>query len=190
MTQSSLERQDPAERLRSLRVFYRDWRPTRLGRLVNRCWAWLSGRGLTPHILLTLQVKGRTTGRLHSTVLVPVTYKDQRYLVSMLGDSSEWVRNVRAAGGEAFVKRGQAHPVMLTEMPVEQRARILKAHVPRRLKRPPPLPGRVHRAGRRVRGYRRAAPRLFASTLTNERGWIHAAGQCGPGWLLWTPSSP
>jgi hypothetical protein len=29
----------------------------------------------------------------------------------MLGDGSEWVRNVRAAGGKAFVKRDQSRPV-------------------------------------------------------------------------------
>src|SRR5580765_2353705 len=61
---------DPAERSGYLRLFYRDWRPTRLGRLVNGVWAWLSGRGLTPRILLTLQVKGRRSGRLRISVLV------------------------------------------------------------------------------------------------------------------------
>jgi hypothetical protein len=45
----------------------------------------------------------------------------------MLGDDSEWVRNVRAAGGNAFVKRGEARPVMLTEISPGQRAPILKA---------------------------------------------------------------
>jgi hypothetical protein len=44
----------------------------------------------------------------------------------MLGEGSEWVRNVRAAGGEAFIKRGQSRPVMLTEIPPEERAPILK----------------------------------------------------------------
>src|SRR5579871_5569672 len=42
------KRRDPAERIPSLRVFYRDWRPTRLGKLVARFWAWLCGLGLTP----------------------------------------------------------------------------------------------------------------------------------------------
>jgi hypothetical protein len=45
---------DPAERRGCLRWFYRDWGPTRPGRLVNGAWAWLSGLGLTPRILLTL----------------------------------------------------------------------------------------------------------------------------------------
>ena len=119
---------DPAERSGYLRLFYRDWRPTRLGRLVNCAWAWLSGLGLTPRVLLTLKVKGRRSGRLRTTALVVATYDGQRYLVSMLGEGSDWVRNVRAAGGEAFVKRGRARPVKLTEVPVSARGPILKAY--------------------------------------------------------------
>src|SRR5437867_10642286 len=106
---------DPAERSGYLRLFYRDWRPTRLGRLVNGALAWLSGLGLTPRILLTLQVRGRRSGLLHTNVLVVAKHDGQRYLVWMLGDGSEWVRNVRAADGEAFVKRGWSRPVRITE---------------------------------------------------------------------------
>jgi hypothetical protein len=122
------KRVDPAERRPELRWFYRAWRPTRLGKIWNGVMAWVSGVGLTPPILLTLQVRGRGSGRLRTNVLVPVTLGDQRYLVSMLGDGSDWVRNVRAAGGEAFVKRGRLRPVMLTEIPPEERAPILKAY--------------------------------------------------------------
>jgi hypothetical protein len=120
-------REDPAERSGCLRFFYRNWRPTRLGRIVSRTWAWISGLGLTPRILLTLQVKDRSSGRLRAAVLVVATHQGKRYLVSMLGDGSEWVRNVRASGGEAFIKRGRSRPVRLTEIPPEERAPILKA---------------------------------------------------------------
>lgn len=119
--------QDPAER-GCLRLFYRDWHPTRLGKFASRALAWMSGKGLTPPILVTLQVQGRRSGRLHDTVLVVTEHEGQRYLVSMLGDSSDWVRNVRAAGGKAFVKRGQSLPVQLTEVPTGERAPILKAY--------------------------------------------------------------
>ena len=119
---------DPAERSGYLRLFYRDWRPTRLGKLVTGALAWLSGLGLTPRVLLTLQARGRRSGRLHSNVLFVTKHDGQRYLVSMLGDGSEWVRNVRAAGGEAFVNRGRSRPVRLTEVPVGERGPILKAY--------------------------------------------------------------
>jgi F420H(2)-dependent quinone reductase len=120
-------RRDPAERS-SLRLFYRDWRPTYLGKLVTGALAWLSGLGLTPRVLLTLQVRGRRSGLFHTNVLVVAQHNGQRYLVSMLGDRSEWVRNARAAGGEAFVKRGRSRPVKLTEVPAEERGPILKAY--------------------------------------------------------------
>jgi hypothetical protein len=118
---------DPAER-GCLRLFYRDWHPTRLGKFVSRALAWMSGAGLTPPILLTLQVRGRRSGRLHDTVLVVTEHEGRRYLVSMLGDGSDWVRNVRAAGGKAFVRRSGSHPVQLTEIPGSDRGPILKAY--------------------------------------------------------------
>ena len=74
-----------------------------------------------------MQVKDRTTGLLHDTILVGASYHGQRYLVSMLGNGSEWVQNVRAAGGAACIKRGRSHPVRLTELPAEARTPILKA---------------------------------------------------------------
>jgi deazaflavin-dependent oxidoreductase (nitroreductase family) len=119
---------DPSERSKYLRLFYRDWRPTRAGRLVNGAWAWLSGLGLTPRILLTLQVEGRRSGRLRTTVLVVARHDGQRYLVSMLGEGSDWVRNVRAAGGEACIKRGRSRRVRLTEVPVPERGPILQTY--------------------------------------------------------------
>jgi F420H(2)-dependent quinone reductase len=120
-------RHDPAERSH-LRLFYRDWRPTRLGKLVSGALSWFSGLGLTPNVLVTLQVRGRRSGRLHTNVLVVTNHTGHGYLVSMLGHGSEWVRNVRAAGGAAFIKRGRARPVRLTEIPVEERGPILKAY--------------------------------------------------------------
>ena len=121
-------RSDPAERVGYLRLFYRDWRPTRFGRLVNAASAWLAGIGLTPPILLELQVRGRSSGVLRSSVLVPAPYEGKRYLVSMLGERSDWVRNVRAARGEAFIKRGASKRVHLTEIPPEKRAPILAVY--------------------------------------------------------------
>lgn len=118
---------DPAERSSYLRYFYRGWRPTRIGRLWSRLYAWVSGLGLVPGILLTLQTKDRNSGRINSTILVVATYQAQRYLVSMLGEESEWVQNVRASGGAASVKRGRSHPVHLTEIAPHERAGILKA---------------------------------------------------------------
>ncbi len=45
----------------------------------------------------------------------------------MLGDGSNWVQDVRASHGAAFIKRGRSRPVVLTEIAPEERAPILKA---------------------------------------------------------------
>lgn len=123
----STQREDPAEKSGYLRFFYRNWRPTRIARVWNGAYAWATALGLTPSILVTLQVKSRRDGRLTSTIVVAAPHQGERYLVSMLGNGSEWVQNVRAAGGHAFIKRGQARPVTLTEIPPAERAPILKA---------------------------------------------------------------
>jgi hypothetical protein len=78
-------------------------------------------------MLLTLQTTDRSSGRVNSIILVVATYEGQRYLVSMLGEGSTWVQNVRAAGGKASIKRGRSQPVQLTEIPPHERAPILKA---------------------------------------------------------------
>ena len=120
-------REDPAERTGYLRFFYRGWRPTRLGRFWSRAYAWVAGLGLTPGILVCLQTMDRGSGRLSSTILVVARYQGERYLVSMLGNGSGWVQNVRASGGKALIKRGRRYPVSLTEIPTEERAPVLKA---------------------------------------------------------------
>jgi len=119
-------RNDPAEE-GYLRFFYRGWRPTVLGRIHNRIFAWMVGLGLLPDLLVTLRTKDRRSGRLQAHILAPATYEGHRYLVSMLGEGSNWVQNVRAMSGAAYIQRVVTRPVVLTEIPPVQRAPILKA---------------------------------------------------------------
>jgi hypothetical protein len=58
-------------------------------------------------------------------------YDGDHYLVSMLGERSEWVRNLRASGGAAAIRHGQRIPVRLEEVPAAKRAPILKAYLSR-----------------------------------------------------------
>jgi hypothetical protein len=90
-------REDPAERVGYLRFFYRGWRPTRIGRLWSRVYAWVCGLGLLPRMLLTLQTKDRASGRVNGTILVVASDHGQRYLVSMLGEASEWVSDTASS---------------------------------------------------------------------------------------------
>lgn len=123
---SEIRPPDPAER-GCLRWYYRNWRPTRWGRISNRVWTWLTARGLLPPVLLSLQVVDRKDGKMRSTVLAVAEYERSRYLVSMLGDTSEWVQNIRASQGKAFIRRRHTVPVRLTELPIVDRAPVLKA---------------------------------------------------------------
>ena len=63
--------------------------------------------------------------------LVEARIDRERYLVSMLGEECNWVRNVRAAGGVVKLRHGGVESVQLVEVPVEQRACVIKKYVER-----------------------------------------------------------
>jgi deazaflavin-dependent oxidoreductase (nitroreductase family) len=119
---------DPAER-GFLRFFYRDWRPTWLGRWANRLWGQVAGLGLTPWIMGALEVRGRASGRVRSVPVVIAKVESHRYLVSMLGPGSDWVKNVEAAQGDAVIRQGRRQHVHLVAVPPAQRAPILREYV-------------------------------------------------------------
>jgi hypothetical protein len=115
-------------------LFYRGGRPTAAGRRLNLAWAWLVANGLTMetwpgHPVIgpaALETRGRKTGEPCINMVTWVEYAGDRYFVSMLGDRSDWVRNSRADGGRAAIRRGRRHPVRLEEVPVEDRAPIIR----------------------------------------------------------------
>ena len=107
-------------------TFYR--RPMKLTQIMNGALGWLASLGLTPSHMITLEVKGRRSGQPRSTVVNAVEYEGAGYLVSPRGES-EWVRNVRATGGEAIIRHRGRRGVRLEEVPSEQRAPILKKYL-------------------------------------------------------------
>ena len=108
---------------------YRGGRPNRLAMLINNCWAWFHSLGLFPNYLVTLEIKGRRSGKVVSFPLAMAVVEGDRYLVSMLGRNANWVRNVLAAGGRATVKHGVREEVILREVDAMARAPILKAYL-------------------------------------------------------------
>ncbi len=120
---------DPAERSPLMRLLYRGWHPTRLDRWINRIACWWSGLGLPPSYQAALEVRGRKSGRRRSSPVVIATVEGQRYLVSMLGPGSDWVKNVEVARGEAVIRQGRRRRVRLVTVPPEQRAPILHEYV-------------------------------------------------------------
>lgn len=114
-----------------MRWMYRGNRPNWLAQALNRAWAAVYSSGIAPNYLVTLEVTGRKSGRVIALPVVVALVDGQRYLVSMLGDEAQWVLNVRATQGKAFIRSGRRIPVLLEEVPPERRAPILKAYLRR-----------------------------------------------------------
>jgi hypothetical protein len=74
-------------------------------------------------------VVGRKSGKMTSFPLAMTVMNGERYLVSMLGEETNWVRNIKAAGGKARLRHGISEQVLLQEVVVSQRAPILKAYL-------------------------------------------------------------
>src|SRR5918993_6053019 len=113
------------------RWFYRGGRPNRVARLLDRGSAMVCALGVAPDYMVTLQVPGRRTGRIVRLPLVMVVVDGERYLVAMLGEDTNWVRNVRVAGGEVALCRGRREEVRLEEVAPDRRAPVLNAYLKR-----------------------------------------------------------
>ena len=108
---------------------------------------WFTAKIFNPLAMMTgiggsqkLTVRGRKSGEPKSVAVVPVEYEVATYIVSPRGET-EWVRNLRAAGGRGELK-GRAFTS--TEVPVEERPPIIEAY--------------RKKAGRTVDGYWKQLP--------------------------------
>ena len=119
---------------------YRGGRPNWVATVINRCWAAIHTLGVAPNYLVTLEVQGRRSGRRISLPVVMVGVDGERYLVSMLGSDANWVRNVKAAGGNVTLRHGRREEVRLEEVAVDRRAPVLKAYLKRAPGARPHLP--------------------------------------------------
>jgi deazaflavin-dependent oxidoreductase (nitroreductase family) len=113
------------------RWMYRDGHPNALAKFMNQGSALVYGLGISPNYLVTLEVVGRHSGKAISFPLVMVVIDGSRYLVSMLGENANWVRNLAATGGKARLRHGVSEEVRLVQVDAGQRAPILKAYLRR-----------------------------------------------------------
>jgi hypothetical protein len=113
------------------RWFYRDRRPTRLGRIANGAMGWWSALGGPPSYQVALETTGWRSGQRRSIPIVIGEHEGREYIVSMLGERSPWVRNIRASGGRATLRHGAARDVRLVDVPAEERAPIIRAYLKR-----------------------------------------------------------
>lgn len=107
---------------------FRNGRPNRSARVLSRLLGIAFGAGIGPNQAATLEVRGRKTGRTISFPVVIVAYEGERYLVAMLGDKTNWVRNLRA-DNHAVLQRGRRENVSLVEDFSGNRAAILRRYL-------------------------------------------------------------
>ncbi len=94
---------------------------TRLGRPAF----WL---GLTPKQAVLLEVPEQSSGDLTRVALEVISHEGRQYLLSPKG-ASGWVDDVRAADGEAVLRRRSSIPVKLIEISIEEREPIIAEYL-------------------------------------------------------------
>lgn len=112
-------------------LLYPDHKPNALARAMNSHGRWISSHGFGPSFMVTLETIGRKTGRTMAVPMVVTDFNGERYIVSMLGENSAWIRNMRAANDEAVLRFGSPERVRLMEVPITERAPILRAYLKR-----------------------------------------------------------
>ena len=113
------------------RWIYHGNRPGWIAQRLNKVWEAFHSSRFGPDHWVTLEVIGRKSGKIISLPVVAAIVEEQLYLVSMLGSEAQWVQNARAAHGKAFIRKVSRREVRLEEVPVEQRAVILKDYLQR-----------------------------------------------------------
>jgi deazaflavin-dependent oxidoreductase (nitroreductase family) len=111
------------------RWLYRGGHPNLLAKIINWPSAIVNSLGILPEGFVTLEVIGRKSGKTIKFPLAMVVRQGDRYLVSMLGKESNWVKNVRAANGKAVLVHGSREKVQLNEIEDDKKAPILKAYL-------------------------------------------------------------
>ena len=77
-----------------------------------------------------LRVRGRKSGAWHSHPVNLLTYENRQYLVAPRG-LTQWVRNIRVAGGGELVLGRQVQPFKAVEVSDEEKIPILRAYLKR-----------------------------------------------------------
>ncbi|MEV5987940.1 nitroreductase family deazaflavin-dependent oxidoreductase [Streptomyces sp. NPDC052051] len=96
----------------------------------NNAIGWLARHGISLAGAAELSVRGRTSGELRRIPVNPHTYEGTQYLVSARGHS-QWVRNMRAAGGGELRVGRKVRAFAAVELPDEEKLPILRTYLER-----------------------------------------------------------
>ena len=94
----------------------------------NRAVAGLMALGISVSGSRVLEVKGRKSGEWRSTPVNLLEVDGVRYLVAPRGNT-QWVRNMRVAGGGRLRLGRRTEDFKATEVPLEPRVPILRAYL-------------------------------------------------------------
>jgi deazaflavin-dependent oxidoreductase (nitroreductase family) len=100
------------------------------GRLFNGLVARLTRAGISIYGSRVLYVRGRKSGEWRTTPVNPLSYEGHRYLVAPRGHT-QWVRNMRAAGGGELHVGRRVEQFTATELPDDQKPPLLRAYLKR-----------------------------------------------------------
>jgi deazaflavin-dependent oxidoreductase (nitroreductase family) len=103
-------------------------RISRRQRIVDRLLRRMVRRGKGPDFMRLLVVRGRTSGRLRTTPIVPVYDDDRVWLVSPFGET-EWVRNARAAGRVELERGEERVAYSVREVDAEEATPVLRRYL-------------------------------------------------------------
>ncbi len=102
--------------------------PDRGTMIFNAIVARLTRIGISVYGSRVLAVRGRKSGEWRTTPVNPLTIDGERYLVAPRGNT-QWVRNMRVAGGGELRIGRRVERFTATELPVEERPTVLRAYL-------------------------------------------------------------
>jgi deazaflavin-dependent oxidoreductase (nitroreductase family) len=88
-----------------------------------------------PSMISKLSVRGRRSGRWHTTPVAVLEHNGERYLVSYRG-ASDWARNLEASHAARLKQRSRVEDIEVADVPVDERETLLAAYAERYGKMP------------------------------------------------------
>ena len=102
----------------------------RIDRAFNAAVRWLTRRGISIMGSRVLAVRGRTSGRWRTTPVNLLGLDGERYLVAPRGHT-QWVRNIRVAGGGELRLGRWVEAITVTEVDDTDKAPVLREYLRR-----------------------------------------------------------
>ncbi|WP_327715459.1 nitroreductase/quinone reductase family protein [Streptomyces sp. NBC_00490] len=94
----------------------------------NSVFGWLARHGLSLAGMAEMSVRGRKSGKMQRIPVNPHTYEGEQYLVSARGHS-QWVRNMRVAGGGELRVGRKVREFTAVELPDTEKLPILRTYL-------------------------------------------------------------